>query len=148
VAPVAFAGAHAFPQAPQFVVVRRLASQPFAALPSQLPQPPPQPENVHVPVAQLAPTAFDGLQAAPHAPQLAVVRRLVSQPFGALPSQLPKPALQAPKVQLPVVQLAPVAFAGAQPTPQPPQFVVVRRLASQPFGMFPSQLPKPAVHAA
>jgi hypothetical protein len=148
VAPVAFAGAHALPHAPQFVVVLSSASQPFAEFPSQLPQPTPQPEKVHVPVAQLAPVAFGGLHAAPHAPQFVVVRRFVSHPFGMFPSQFPKPEVQLEYVQSPVLQLAPVAFAGLHAVPQAPQFVVVRRLVSHPFGMFPSQFPKPELHAA
>jgi hypothetical protein len=37
VVPVAFAGAHTTPHAPQFVVVASPVSQPFAFWPSQLP---------------------------------------------------------------------------------------------------------------
>lgn len=81
------------PQAPQFEVVFSGVSQPFSLLPSQLPKP-----ALHVieqaPRAQLAlPLAVP--QTVPQAPQLVMlVWVLVSQPFGALPSQLPQGAVQ------------------------------------------------------
>jgi hypothetical protein len=81
-------------------------------------------------------------------PQFEVVDRLVSQPSDATPLQFPYPAAHAPKVHDPVAQLAPVAFAGLQATPQPPQFVVVVRTVSHPFDTTASQLPHPAAHAA
>jgi len=86
-----------------------------------------------------------GPQTVPQAPQpLASVWRLVSQPFIASPSQLPKPAAQvsphAPAVQV-AVALGPVAHA----RPQAPQCAALPRVAvSQPFIASPSQSPKPA----
>jgi hypothetical protein len=38
------------------------------------------------------------------------------------------------------------AFARAQAEPQAPQFVSDVRLVSQPFALFESQFPNPAVH--
>jgi hypothetical protein len=82
-------------QVPQLVtVVLRFVSQPFATLPSQLPNPVEQP-MAHVPPEHDG-VPFAAEQGAPHAPQFAVLEfRLVSQPFAALPSQLPNPALHA-----------------------------------------------------
>ena len=80
--------AHTCPQEPQlFMSVSRVASQPFAAFPSQLPkvelQVKPQVPALHVVVALvLAGQTF------PQAPQAAVlVFRFASQPFAPLPSQ-------------------------------------------------------------
>jgi hypothetical protein len=77
---------HAFPHMPQFVVVFSAVSQPFGRLASQSPQPVLQlgmhDDEAHV----VVPCAF--VQAAPHPPQLlASVRRLISQPLAADPSQ-------------------------------------------------------------
>jgi hypothetical protein len=66
-------------------------SQPFAALPSQLPKPALHVPSVHVPEEHDS-AAFAKSHTAPHVPQLVFVVSLVSQPFAALPSQLPKPA--------------------------------------------------------
>lgn len=87
---------HVVPHAPQFAtLICVFTSQPFAASPSQLPNP-----ELQVPRAQL-PDAHDSAalarsQTAPQVPQLDRVVRLVSQPLAALPSQLPKFALQLP----------------------------------------------------
>ncbi len=95
----------------------------------------------HTPAEQLCPAA----QRRPHAPQCsALVDTLVSQPVRAMPSQSPKPAVQAPSAHAPPLHAA-VALANAQRTRHPPQFIVVRRSVSQPFVAVPSQLPKPAV---
>jgi hypothetical protein len=93
---VPFALEHDVPQAPQFeTLVCVLTSQPFAATPSQLPNPAVQIPRVHEPDAQDS-EAFARSQIAPHEPQFDSVVRLVSHPFAALPSQLPNPGLQLP----------------------------------------------------
>jgi hypothetical protein len=90
-AAVPFVGAaQAFPHAPQWATfVRTSASHPFAAFPSQFPNPVAQVAIPQTPAAQ-TPVEFAGAQAAPHAPQwAALVRRSVSQPVAAPPSQSP-----------------------------------------------------------
>jgi hypothetical protein len=87
---------HVVPHAPQFaVLIWVLTSQPLLEVPSQLPNP-----ALHVPSAQVPDAhdsdAFAKSHTAPQTPQLESVVRLVSQPFVALPSQLPKFALHVP----------------------------------------------------
>ena|SRR5664280_2434493 len=66
--------------------------------------------------------------------------RLISQPLAALPSQLPKPALQVPIAQVPLLQVA-EAFVYAQTVLQPLQCAgSVLRLISQPLAEALSQL--------
>src|SRR5207244_2296935 len=73
----------------------RLTSQPFATFPSQLAKPALQ-VIVHCDETHAA-VPFVALQPAPQAPQFATLFVvLTSQPFAALPSQLAKPASQAP----------------------------------------------------
>jgi hypothetical protein len=93
------------PHAPQFAkLVDRFASQPVAARPSQLPNPVLHVPSTHEPPEQAAP-AFANEQTLPQLPQLVtVVFVLVSQPFDAMPSQLPKPAVHV-GTQAPVVQV-------------------------------------------
>lgn len=93
----------------------------------------------HVPVEQSA-TACAREQTSPHDAQLVSVRSAVSQPLAGLPSQSEKPGEHAAIRQVPVEQ-SPVALAGAQAIPQPPQLVSVRVDVSQPFPLAPSQLP-------
>ena len=77
-----------------------------------------------------------------HVPQLVVVVSGVSQPFLALPSQLPKPALHV-GTQAPAVHTL-VPFWGVHGSPQPPQCAAeVCVLVSQPLLGRLSQLPKP-----
>jgi hypothetical protein len=83
-----------------------------------------------VPLQVVVPWAF--VQAFVQLPQYPTVLSRVSQPLDAEPSQLPHPLLQAPITQLPVAH-EPVALAGAQATPQAPQFVLVLSDASQPL---------------
>jgi hypothetical protein len=65
--------------------------------------------STQVPAEQLA-DAKANEHARPHAPQFAVdVASVVSQPFSALPSQLPKPAVQAPMTHVPLLHV-PDAF--------------------------------------
>ena len=84
------------PQAPQFAtLIWVFTSQPFAPAPSQLPKPELQVPRAQLPDAQDS-AALARSQTAPQVPQLDRVVRLVSHPFAALPSQLPKFALQLP----------------------------------------------------
>jgi hypothetical protein len=129
---------HTVPHPPQFVaLVVVLVSQPFAALPSQLPKP-----ALHVGTQALAVQVvlpFGLLQGLAQTPQLLMLFVvLVSQPFEALPSQFPKPAEQAPRVQTPAGQLS-AAFARSHSTLQSPQSVTVAMLRSQPLLALPSQ---------
>jgi hypothetical protein len=136
---------HAAPQAPQFRVVLSDASQPVLTKPSQLPNPALQ-ATEQAPRAQLA-VPFVPLQAEPHVPQFsALVCVFTSQPFEAMPSQLPNPALHVPSVHVPEAHEA-LAFAGAHGAPQAPQSVSVVRLFSQPFAALPSQFANRGLHA-
>jgi hypothetical protein len=79
---------HRWLQAPQLstsVVV--LVSQPGAAVQSAKPSW--QPENVQLPVEQLAPVELGGLQRTPQAAQLLFVLSGVSQPLAVFESQSP-----------------------------------------------------------
>ena len=141
---VAFAALHVVPQEPQSESVFRLVSHPLFGLPSQLANPAAQ-VGTHAPAVHVnVPFAFE--QEIPHEPQLAVlVFRFASQPFAALASQLPKPALHVPSAQTPVLHRA-AAFAYVQVFPHEPQLVVVEFVfVSHPFAAFPSQLPNPAL---
>jgi hypothetical protein len=119
-------------------------SQPLLGRPSQLPKPAlhvgTQAPDVHVVVP------FALLHCVRHAPQFErLVLVLVSQPFEALPSQLPKPALHAPSVQTPPGHVS-AALARLQVTLQSPQSVSVAMLRSQPLLALPSQFLKFAAH--
>jgi len=143
------AAEHAAPHAPQWLaLVRRSVSQPLAPLPSQLPKPGAH-VGTHAPAAQAVAVVPAAEHAAPHAPQwLALARRSVSQPLGALPSQLPKPSVQA-GVHVPETQPVAEAPAIEHATPQAPQLLaLVRTLVSQPLAALPSQSPKPAEHTS
>jgi hypothetical protein len=73
------------------------------------------------------------------------VLRSVSQPLVGLPSQSPKPGLHRRIPQTPAAQL-PVALAGAQVRPHPPQCAaLVAVLVSQPSPRLALQSPKPGV---
>jgi hypothetical protein len=81
-----------------------------------------------------------------HVPQCAVVFvRFVSQPFGPLPSQFPKPPVHE-GTHAPAVQGF-VPFTAEHTVPHVPQFEAdVFKLASQPFVTLLSQLPNPLLH--
>lgn len=147
-APTPLIGAHARPQPPQSVVLLRVfTSQPFEGNPSQSAKPGRQLPTAHVPPRQAA-TALGSAHIAPQAPHaITLVRRFVSQPLTALPSQLAKPAEQA-KPHVLAAQVG-VAFAGAEHgAPQLPQFATeVLKSTSQPSSVDPLQLPAPAMHA-
>jgi hypothetical protein len=138
---VAFARPQATPQPPQLVSVYRLCSQVVPSL-SQSAVPGAHDDNEHTPPEHVRLSTTP--HAAPQAPQLASVLSAVSQPLVALPSQLPKPLLQAPSVHVPLPQLA-AAFARLQPTLQPAQLLLVFRACSQPLASFVSQLPNPTL---
>ena len=83
----------------------------------------------------------------PHVPQFdGDTAVLVSQPFDALPSQLAKPALQAPSPQVPPVPHTDAALAKVHEVPHAPQLETVFRAVSQPSAAMPLQSPKPAAH--
>ncbi len=143
------ATAHGLAHAPQFASdVRRSASQPFAAIPSQLPKLVLQVKPHVAPVHALLAFATAG-HAAPHIPQLASdVRVSVSQPFAAIASQLPRPAAHDATVQIPAAHAA-VANGSEHAVAHDPQLATeVRKSASQPLAVLPSQLPKPALQLA
>ena len=118
-------------------------SQPLAALPSQLPNPPLHEPSPHVPDEQKAP-AFAKVQALPHAPQLLrLVFVLASQPFERFPSQLPDPELHA-GAQAPTVQVV-EPFGFAQALPHVPQFDVVLSGVSHPVADRTVAVAEPAV---
>ena len=105
---VAFGGVgHAVPHVPHVAVVSRRASQPFATLPSQLPNPALQFNSEQAPLTH-EPVAFANEHDVPQTPQLVTVTLvLVSQPFVPSPSQLPKPGRHGPIAQVPLAQVAP-----------------------------------------
>ena len=99
-----------------------LVSQPLTATPSQLPNPGLHDGTEQTPFAQAA-VPFAAPHDTPHAPQLVMlVRRLVSQPFAEMPSQLPKPALQDSTWHAPAEQAAP-PLARLQAVLHVPQWV-------------------------
>ncbi len=126
--------AHALPQAPQWL----------ASL-ERLRHPPAQMTVPAVQVSEQEPEAHtwpDG-HAPPQRPQLALSEAMfASQPLAGLPSQLTKPAAQAPSTQVPAEQAAP-ALAKRHATPQPPQLLgsLPRTLNSQPLDPTRSQSP-------
>ena len=107
----------------------------------------------HVPIAHDpelhdAP-ALEKLHACPHVPQLPrLVAVFVSHPFAGLLSQSPQPELHVPIAHDPLLHAAP-AFAKLHALPQSPQLPTLALMfVSHPFAALPSQLPKPATHAA
>ena len=144
--PVAFAGLHACPHAPQLRLELSCVSQPLVTLPSQFPQPGAQ-ASTHAPAAQLG-VAWFVLQTVPQLPQLFTsVLVLTSQPSFTPPLQSAKPALHEPIWHVPVPH-APVALGGLQPCPQAPQFDVVVSEVSHPSVTFALQSPHPERHAS
>jgi hypothetical protein len=137
--------------APQVATALRFTSQPFAALPSQLPKPASQEVIPHAPAEHVVTFAFvNVLQfvCAPHvAPQVATALRFTSQPFAALPSQLPKPASQEVIPHAPAEHVVAFALVNAVQSTRPPQVaphvVFALRLTSQPFAALPSQSANP-----
>jgi hypothetical protein len=140
----------AWPQPPQFArLVEVSTSQPSPALPLQSARPVGQVPRAVPQVAMVHTGTRPGVVVLHTLPQvrqlLTAVLRLVSQPFSAMPSQLPKPELQVPSAQRPLAQVA-VALGKLQVLPHAPQWVVlVLVLASQPLPLLLSQLAKPAL---
>ena len=114
----------AWPQEPQFAVLLSAVSQPFAALPSQLPKPCVHVPRPQVPVVQVAP-ALLYVQRLPHAPQLlTLVCRF---------AHAPAPAQYVVPVGHTLTQVLPLQYVPVvQALPQAPQFVAVVSGASQP----------------
>src|SRR5437867_11177450 len=104
---------------PQLVgSVRVFASQPSLVSPLQFPNPALHALSTQLLAEQLA-VAFGKLQTCPQVPQFSgLVVRLISQPFEASPSQLPKPALHEIE-QAPMLQPG-VPFWLLHTLPQPP----------------------------
>ena len=140
----AFANPHVTPHPPQLdALVCVLVSQPFAVDPSQFAKPKLQLAMPQTPAVQDG-AAFVTAHALPHAPQLptsAVVA--VSQPFDAIPSQLPHPASQAPKTHA-LAEHEPAWCGREHLLPHVPQLVADDvRSVSQPLPSCPSQFPHP-----
>ena len=133
-----FAVLHALPHAPQLVgLVLTFVSHPLPTFASQFAKPALH-AMAHAPIEQLG-APFALLQTTLHSPHdVTLPPMFVSQPSAALPLQSANPVLHASTAHVPVAHV-PAAFCGAQPTPHAPQFVVVRRLVSHPFGYRPSQ---------
>ncbi|MBI5518035.1 MAG: hypothetical protein HY909_29965 [Deltaproteobacteria bacterium] len=112
---------HATAQPPQLPLsVRRSASQPSPAAPSQSAKPAAQVATAQEPAAQVA-TALARVHARPQLPQCAaVVVRSVSQPLAAVPSQSPYPEAQDCTTHSPAAQPL-VARSSAQAIPHIPQ---------------------------
>ena len=137
---------HAVPQAPQLPTVEfRFVSHPFAALPSQSPNPGSHaiwqfpPEQVGLPL--------DALHTRPQVPQLVgSVPVATSHPVAYERSQLENPVLQVPIAQV-VPRHEGVPFWATQTVPHPPQFwTLFVNAVSQPSVRSASQLPNPAAH--
>jgi hypothetical protein len=140
--PEALALVQGRPHALQLAVVEvRSVSQPFVGLASQSPKPAVQ-LGTQMPATQEVPPCWL-VQTLPQPPQLlGSVRRLTSQPFQLLRSQLAKLATQVGAVQLLLVQTEPEPFAFVHTAPQLPQFVWFEVTdVSQPFSGWPSQSP-------
>jgi hypothetical protein len=129
VAPVAWAGEHPTPQAPQFTSVVRDASHPSASMLLQSAQ------GVSQLVIRQAPVAQDSVargrsHATPQAAQLVSVVSEVSQPLARMPSQSPQPRSQL-GTQAPPTQ-DDVAAWGSGPQYAPPS-VTPSQLSSTPL---------------
>jgi hypothetical protein len=107
------------PQALQLATsLRRFVSHPLFLLPSQLPQPTAQTGAQTPREHEVVPCAF--VHVVPQAPQLATeLWVFVSQPFCALPSQLPQPIAQVGAQTPPWQAVVPLGFEHA--TPHAPQ---------------------------
>jgi hypothetical protein len=102
--------------------------------------------GVHVPAVQTVPL----VHARPHAPQWSVaVRRSVSQPLTAMPSQSPKFVAQVVTEQVEALQAAVAVLGSMHARPQPPQCDAELRVStSHPLAVLPSQSAKPAVQVS
>ena len=144
----AFAGAHAFPQPPQFNRLLEVSiSQPVDARLSQLPKPGEQTIE-HSPLVH-PPVPFVELQKTPHVPQFeGSLVSAASQPSGALPLQSAKPEEQVPTLQVELPQVPSEALLKEQELRQFQQLSASAvMLVSHPFFGSPSQLPYPCEQA-
>jgi hypothetical protein len=117
-------------------------SQPSAGFALQSAKPVLHASTAHAPVENV-PTAFCGVHPTPHAPQLVVVRTLVSQPLGYRPSQSANPAVHVSTEHVVPVHFA-VPFAAEHAAPHAPQAATLPVMAvSQPFVALPSQSAEP-----
>lgn len=136
--PVALAGLHARPHAPQWVSeVLRSVSQALFGIPSQFPQPAVQAVKLQCPPVQTV-LALSSLHSVPHAPQwVSEVLRSVSHPSLATLLQLPRPIVHEATSHTPAGHRA-VAFESEHAAPQAPQLVGLCRSVSQPSPRTPS----------
>jgi len=131
---LAFGSAQTFLQPPQLLgSVAVSTSHPFAAAMSQSWKPVLQLAIVQTPAAQPL-TAFGSMHALPQPPQLpGLVSVLVSQPLAALPSQLAKLGMHAPRPHVAFMHAGVAFAAGAHALPHEPQFAgSVAEVDSQP----------------
>jgi hypothetical protein len=142
---VAFARSHTVLHAPQLASVFRGVSHPFELCPSQSPNPVAHDAHPHVPLLHVG-SPLGHVHTLLHVPQcVALVSRLVSQPFTASPSQLPQPEVHV-GAQTPEVQTT-VPCPLVHVVPHAPQFaMLVCSAVSQPFTGLLSQLPNPLAH--
>jgi hypothetical protein len=129
-----FGRAQALVQLPQWLTSVVSLTQ----LPPQLASPAPH-VVVHAPDEHTLPPPH----VVPHPPQFPLSDWVfTSQPLAGLPSQLAKPAAQAPMTHVPVEQVA-AALGKVHWTPQPPQLLasLLSVAVSHPFEATPSQLP-------
>src|SRR5262249_34255692 len=140
-------GGQTLPQAPQWLTLFVVfVSQPFAGLPSQFPNPAPQPATAQLELAQDGvPLAMAG-QTVPQALQLFRLDVVsVSQPFAVLPSQFPNPASQPATPQVELVHPGVALATGGQTVPQAPQLFTFEVVSiSQPSAALPLQSANPA----
>ena len=132
------------PQAPQLLKLdNKLTSQPSVLFALQFANP-----ELHTieqtPAVQTEVELGRVGQTTPHEPQLVVVARLVSQPSVLFALQFANPELHTIE-QTPAVQTEVELGRVGQTTPHEPQLVVVARLVSHPFEVFPSQSTKPGL---
>jgi hypothetical protein len=127
---------------PQSATVFVAFSQPSESVPLQLPKLALHEPMRQLPVVQVG-VAFARVQVLPQAPQLVVVSSGVSQPFGRLESQSPKPLPVQSGTQTPAVHVF-GAVTWEQTMPQPPQFEFPCAV-SQPVAVELSQLRNPVL---
>lgn len=135
---------HIVPQLRHVAVDVRSASQPLGSMLSQSSKPELQ-VKLQLPELHVADMTFARVEQLTSDPQpephVAGEFRFTSQPFAGLPSQSEKPALQLAMPHVPATVHMPVAFAGEQLTPQPPQLLLVLSRTSQPSDTRPLQSP-------
>lgn len=136
--------AHATPQPPQFAgSLATRASQPFASMPSQSPNPPTQPPITHSPPAH-AVLAFASVHRRPQPPQFS---RSVDVSKQRSPHRSGSGAAHDGRhARSPLARRPQTGVDAAQLVPQSPHVLGEARSASQPLAPSPSQSPSPAAH--